>query len=108
MKNDAEKAAAQARRHDVFADAQNDSSKQAATVENFVGPGRKAIPALAHTGRLARPAIEAAVKGRHPGRDRRRKANPGRRAWYKSGADKFQAAGRPQTFIVTSSATRAA
>src|SRR5256712_9614045 len=43
MKNDAEKAAAKLGATIVFADAQNDSSKQAADVENFVAQGVQAI-----------------------------------------------------------------
>src|SRR5438270_1224655 len=61
MKNDAEKAAAKLGATIVFADAQNDSSKQAADVENFVAQGVQAIVISPMTVDSLVPAIEAGV-----------------------------------------------
>src|SRR6267378_4142642 len=66
MKNDAEKAAAKLGATIVFADAQNDSSKQAADVENFVAQGVQAILISPMTVDSLVPAIEAAVKAGIP------------------------------------------
>src|SRR5438445_96625 len=75
MKNDAEKAAAKLGATIVFADAQNDSSKQAADVENFVAQGVQAILISPMTVDSLVPAIEAAVKAGIPVATVDRKAN---------------------------------
>jgi ribose transport system substrate-binding protein len=75
MKNEAEKAAAKLGATIVFADAQNDSSKQASDVENFVAQGVQAILISPMTTDSLVPAIEAAVKAGIPVATVDRKAN---------------------------------
>ncbi len=75
MKNDAEKAAAKLGATIVFADAQNDSSKQASDVENLVAQGVQAILISPMTVDSLVPAIEAAVKAGIPVATVDRKAN---------------------------------
>jgi ribose transport system substrate-binding protein len=66
MKDDAEKAAAKLGATIVFADAQNDSSKQASDIENFVAQKVDAILVSPMTVDSQVPAIEAAVKAGIP------------------------------------------
>lgn len=66
MKNDAEKAAAKLGATIVFADAQNDSAKQAADIENFVAQKVDAILVSPMTVDSQVPAIEAAVNAGIP------------------------------------------
>lgn len=75
MKNEAEKAAAKLGATIVFADAQNDSSKQASDVENFVAQGVQAILISPMTTDSLVPAIEAAAKAGIPVATVDRKAN---------------------------------
>jgi len=75
MKNEAEKAAAKLGATIVFADAQNDSSKQAADVENFVAQKVDAILISPMTTDSLVPAIEAAIKAGIPVATVDRKAN---------------------------------
>lgn len=75
MKNDAEKAAAKLGATIVFADAQNDSSKQASDVENFVAQKVDAILISPMTVDSLVPAIEAATKAGIPVASVDRKAN---------------------------------
>lgn len=75
MKNDAEKAAAKLGATIVFADAQNDSSKQASDVENFVAQKVDAILISPMTVDSLVPAIEAAAKAGIPVASVDRKAN---------------------------------
>jgi ribose transport system substrate-binding protein len=75
MKNDAEKAAAKLGATIVFADAQNDSSKQASDVENFVAQKVDAILISPMTVDSLVPAIEAATKAGIPVATVDRKAN---------------------------------
>jgi ribose transport system substrate-binding protein len=75
MKNEAEKAAAKLGATIVFADAQNDSSKQASDVENFVAQKVDAILISPMTVDSLVPAIEAATKAGIPVATVDRKAN---------------------------------
>ena len=75
MRNEAEKAAAKLGATIVFADAQNDSSKQASDVENLVAQGVQAILISPMTTDSLVPAIEAAVKAGIPVATVDRKAN---------------------------------
>ncbi|HET6439715.1 MAG TPA: substrate-binding domain-containing protein, partial [Anaeromyxobacter sp.] len=75
MKNDAEKAAAKLGATIVFADAQNDSAKQAADIENFVAQKVDAILVSPMTVDSQVPAIEAAVKAGIPVATVDRKSN---------------------------------
>jgi ribose transport system substrate-binding protein len=75
MKNEAEKAAAKLGATIVFADAQNDSSKQAADIENFVAQKLDAILISPMTTDSLVPAIEAAAKAGIPVASVDRKAN---------------------------------
>ena len=75
MKNEAEKAAAKLGATIVFADAQNDSSKQASDVENFVAQKVDAILISPMTVDSLVPAIEAAAKAGIPVATVDRKAN---------------------------------
>jgi ribose transport system substrate-binding protein len=75
MKNDAEKAAAKLGATIVFADAQNDSSKQASDIENFVAQKVDAILVSPMTVDSQVPAIEAAVKAGIPVATVDRKSN---------------------------------
>jgi ribose transport system substrate-binding protein len=75
MKNEAEKAAAKLGATIVFADAQNDSSKQAADIENFVAQKVDAILISPMTTDSLVPAIEAAAKAGIPVASVDRKAN---------------------------------
>ena len=75
MKDDAEKAAAQLGATIVFADAQNDSAKQAADIENFVAQKVDAILVSPMTVDSQVPAIEDAVKAGIPVATVDRKSN---------------------------------
>jgi len=75
MKDDAEKAAAKLGATIVFADAQNDSSKQASDIENFVSQKVDAILVSPMTVDSQVPAIEAAVKAGIPVATVDRKSN---------------------------------
>jgi ribose transport system substrate-binding protein len=75
MKNEADKAAAKLGATIVFADAQNDSSKQASDIENFVAQKVDAILISPMTVDSLVPAIEAAVKAGIPVATVDRKAN---------------------------------
>ncbi len=75
MKNEAEKAAAKLGATIVFADAQNDSAKQTADVENFVAQKVDAILISPMTVDSLVPAIEAAVKAGIPVATVDRKSN---------------------------------
>jgi ribose transport system substrate-binding protein len=75
MKNEAEAAAAKLGATIVFADAQNDSSKQAADIENFVAQKVDAILISPMTTDSLVPAIEAAAKAGIPVASVDRKAN---------------------------------
>jgi ribose transport system substrate-binding protein len=75
MKNEAEKAAAKMGATIVFADAQNDSSKQASDIENFVAQKVDAILISPMTVDSLVPAIEAATKAGIPVATVDRKAN---------------------------------
>lgn len=75
MKDDAEKAAAKLGATIVFADAQNDSSKQASDIENFVTQKVDAILVSPMTVDSQVPAIEAAIKAGIPVATVDRKSN---------------------------------
>ena len=75
MKDDAEKAAAKLGATIVFADAQNDSSKQASDIENFVTQKVDAILVSPMTVDSQVPAIEAAIKAGIPVATLDRKSN---------------------------------
>jgi ribose transport system substrate-binding protein len=75
MKDDAEKAAAKLGGTIVFADAQNDSSKQASDIENSVAQKVDAILVSPMTVDSQVPAIEAAVKAGIPVATVDRKSN---------------------------------
>jgi ribose transport system substrate-binding protein len=99
MKNDAEKAAAKLGATIVFADAQNDSSKQAADVENFVAQGVQAILISPMTVDSLVPAIEAAVKAGIPVATVDRKANTDA-VLVHVGADNVQGGRAAAKFII--------
>ena len=99
MKNDAEKAAAKLGATIVFADAQNDSSKQAADVENFVAQGVQAILISPMTVDSLVPAIEAAVKAGNPVATVDRKANTDA-VLVHVGADNVQGGRAAAKFII--------
>ncbi len=75
MKNDAEKVAADLGARIVFADAQNQSSKQAADVESFIAQKVDGILISPMTTDALVPAIESAVKAGIPVATVDRKAN---------------------------------
>jgi ribose transport system substrate-binding protein len=75
MKDEADKAAAKLGATIVFADAQNDSSKQASDIENFVAQKLDAILISPMTVDSLVPAIEAAAKAGIPVATVDRKAN---------------------------------
>jgi ribose transport system substrate-binding protein len=75
MKNEADKAAAQLGATIIFVDAQNDSAKQAAAVENFVAQKVDAILISPMTVDSLVPAIEKAAKAGIPVASVDRKAN---------------------------------
>lgn len=75
MKEEAEKAAAQLGARIVFADAQNQSSKQASDIENFIAQGVSAILISPMTTDALVPAIEQAVAAGIPVATVDRKAN---------------------------------
>ena len=99
MKNDAEKAAAKLGATIVFADAQNDSSKQAADVENFVAQGVQGILISPMTVDSLVPAIEAAVKAGIPVASVDRKANTDA-VLVHVGADNVQGGRAAAKFII--------
>ncbi len=99
MKNDAEKAAAKLGATIVFADAQNDSSKQAADVENFVAQGVQGILISPMTVDSLVPAIEAAVKAGIPVATVDRKANTDA-VLVHVGADNVQGGRAAAKFII--------
>jgi ribose transport system substrate-binding protein len=99
MKNEAEMAAAKLGAKIVFADAQNDSSKQAADVENFVAQGVSAILISPMTTDSLVPAIEAAVKAGIPVATVDRKANTDAVVVH-VGADNVQGGRAAAKFII--------
>ena len=99
MKNDAEKAAAKLGATIVFADAQNDSSKQASDVENFVAQGVQGILISPMTVDSLVPAIEAAVKAGIPVATVDRKANTDA-VLVHVGADNVQGGRAAAKFII--------
>jgi ribose transport system substrate-binding protein len=99
MKNDAEKAAAKLGATIVFADAQNDSSKQAGDVENFVAQGVQGILISPMTVDSLVPAIEAAVKAGIPVATVDRKANTDA-VLVHVGADNVQGGRAAAKFII--------
>jgi ribose transport system substrate-binding protein len=99
MKNDAEKAAAKLGATIVFADAQNDSSKQASDVENFVAQGVQAILISPMTVDSLVPAIEAAVKAGIPVATVDRKSNTDA-VLVHVGADNVQGGRAAAKFII--------
>jgi len=99
MKNEAEKAAAKLGATIVFADAQNDSSKQASDVENFVAQGVQGILISPMTTDSLVPAIEAAVKAGIPVATVDRKANTDA-VLVHVGADNVQGGRAAAKFII--------
>lgn len=99
MKNDAEKAAAKLGATIVFADAQNDSSKQASDIENFVAQKVDAILVSPMTVDSQVPAIEAAAKAGIPVATVDRKANTDM-VLVHVGADNVQGGRAAAKFIV--------
>ncbi len=99
MKNDAEQSAAKLGATIVFADAQNDSSKQASDVENFVAQGVQAILISPMTTDSLVPAIEAAVKAGIPVATVDRKANTDK-VLVHVGADNVQGGRAAAKFII--------
>ena len=99
MKNEAEAAAAKLGAKIVFADAENQSSKQAADVENFVAQGVQAILISPMTTDSLVPAIEAAVKAGIPVASVDRKANTDQ-VLVHVGADNVQGGRAAAKFII--------
>lgn len=99
MKNDAEKAAAKLGATIVFADAQNDSSRQASDIENFVAQKVDAILVSPMTVDSQVPAIEAAAKAGIPVATVDRKANTDM-VLVHVGADNVQGGRAAAKFIV--------
>jgi ribose transport system substrate-binding protein len=99
MKNEAEQAAAKLGAKIVFADAQNQSSKQAGDVENFVAQGVQAILISPMTTDSLVPAIEAAVKAGIPVATVDRKANTDK-VLVHVGADNVQGGRAAAKFII--------
>ncbi|HTT71297.1 MAG TPA: substrate-binding domain-containing protein, partial [Anaeromyxobacteraceae bacterium] len=99
MKNDAEQAAAKLGAKIVFADAQDNSEKQAADVENFVAQGVQAILISPKTTDSLVPAIEAAVKAGIPVATVDRKANTDK-VLVHVGADNVQGGRAAAKFII--------
>lgn len=99
MKNDAEKAAAALGAKIVFADAQNQSAKQASDVENFIAQGVNAILISPMTTDSLVPAIEDAVKAGIPVATVDRKANTDK-VLVHVGADNVQGGRAAAQFII--------
>jgi len=99
MKNDAEKAAAALGAKIVFADAQNQSAKQASDVENFIAQGVDAILISPMTTDSLVPAIEDAVKAGIPVATVDRKANTDK-VLVHVGADNVQGGRAAAQFII--------
>jgi len=99
MKNDAEQAAAKLGAKIVFADAQDNSEKQAADVENFVAQGVQAILISPKTTDSLVPAIEAAVKAGIPVATVDRKANTDK-VLVHVGADNVQGGRAAAKYII--------
>ncbi len=99
MKDDAEKAAAKLGATIVFADAQNDSSKQASDIENFVTQKVDAILVSPMTVDSQVPAIEAAVKAGIPVATVDRKSNS-QMVLVHVGADNVQGGRAAAKFII--------
>ncbi len=99
MKNDAEKAAAAMGAKIVFADAQNQSAKQASDVENFIAQGVDAILISPMTTDSLVPAIEDAVKAGIPVATVDRKANTDK-VLVHVGADNVQGGRAAAQFII--------
>ena len=99
MKDDAEKAAAKLGATIVFADAQNDSSKQASDIENFVTQKVDAILVSPMTVDSQVPAIEAAVKAGIPVATVDRKSNSDK-VLVHVGADNVQGGRAAAKFII--------
>ena len=99
MKNDAEQAVAKLGGRIVFADAQNQSAKQASDVENFVAQGVDGILISPMTTDSLVPAIEAAVKAGIPVVTVDRKANTDK-VLVHVGADNVQGGRAAAQFII--------
>lgn len=99
MKNEAEAAAAKLGAKIVFADAENQSSKQASDVENLVAQGVQAILISPMTTDSLVPAIEAAVKAGIPVATVDRKANTDE-VLVHVGADNVQGGRAAAKFII--------
>jgi ribose transport system substrate-binding protein len=99
MKNDAEKAAAKLGAKIVFADAQDNSEKQAADIENFVAQGVQGILISPKTTDSLVPAIEAAVKAGIPVVTVDRKVNTDK-VLIHVGADNVQGGRAAAKFII--------
>jgi ribose transport system substrate-binding protein len=99
MKDDAEKAAAKLGATIVFADAQNDSSKQASDIENFVAQKVDAILVSPMTVDSQVPAIEAAIAAGIPVATVDRKSNSDK-VLVHVGADNVQGGRAAAKFIV--------
>lgn len=99
MKNEAEQAAAKLGARIVFADAQNQSSKQASDVENFIAQGVSAILISPMTTDSLVPAIEDAVKAGIPVATVDRKANTDK-VLVHVGADNVQGGRAAAQFII--------
>ena len=101
MKDDAEKAAAKLGASIVFADAQNDSSKQASDIENFVAQKVDAILVSPMTVDSQVPAIEAAVAAGIPVATVDRKSNSDK-VLVHVGADNVEGGRAAARFIIKS------
>ncbi len=99
MKDDAEKAASKLGATIVFADAQNDSSKQASDIENFVTQKVDAILVSPMTVDSQVPAIEAAIAAGIPVATVDRKSNSDK-VLVHVGADNVQGGRAAAKFIV--------
>ncbi len=99
MKDDAEKAAKKLGATIVFADAQNDSSKQASDIENFVAQKVDAILVSPMTVDSQVPAIEAAVAAGIPVATVDRKSNSDK-VLVHVGADNVQGGRAAAKFII--------
>jgi len=99
MKNDAERSAAKLGAKIVFADAENQSEKQASDVENFVAQGVQGILISPMTTDSLVPAIEAAVKAGIPVVTVDRKANTDK-VLVHVGADNVQGGRAAAKYII--------